>query len=317
MGASYKTKTRTHCILWVGFVLNLMRETERCWRSRPTLRQNESSDPSCWWRYRVIRKMAIPLSTYPSFSINVNIGKPPIISPSDPPHRYSVRSPTLAAILDSESSAMKTFQMHPRTVDHKLRLTYDPWIGLRTAGILGGCMILVIVYILYKWKCRRTAWTSTDQLFIEKYKNKLQDRCHRQQQPHLKGTNAVSRSTRQDGEKSSSLEGTTTREKDSGSFSAVKELVLKPEMKGAASRGQLATIAWVRNPSLSGDPESIINSSRNSNSSLVQLQGHDACAMAQRDIKCHGACAMTVLESPDSEIVITKLVSTATELGSL
>ena len=256
--------------------------------------------------------MAEPLPTYPSFSINVNIRKPLIISPSDPPQRYSVRSPTRAAILDSESSAMKTFQMHPRTVDHKLRLTYDPWIGLRTAGILGGCMILVIVYILYKWKCRRTAWTSTDQLFIEKYKNKLQDPCHRQQQPHLKGTNAVSRCTRQDGGTSSSLVGTTAREKDFGSFSAVKELVLKPEMKGAA-RGQRATIAWVRNPSQSGDAKSIINSRGNSSTSLVQLQGHDACVVAEQDVKCHGACAMAVLKSPDSEIVITKLVPSASE----
>jgi hypothetical protein len=56
---------------------------------------------------------------------------------------------------------------------------YDPWTGLRTAGVLGGCMLLVLAYILYKTRCGgragrpRRRWTSKDRLFVEKYKRKV------------------------------------------------------------------------------------------------------------------------------------------------
>jgi len=56
---------------------------------------------------------------------------------------------------------------------------YDPWTGLRTAAVLGSCMMLVLFYILYKTRCGgragrpRRRWTSKDRLFVEKYKRKV------------------------------------------------------------------------------------------------------------------------------------------------
>lgn len=60
---------------------------------------------------------------------------------------------------------------------------YDPMTGVRTAAVLGGCMILVLLYIAYKTRCGgrfgrgagRGRWTSKDRLFVEKYKRKVRD----------------------------------------------------------------------------------------------------------------------------------------------
>ena len=69
--------------------------------------------------------------------------------------------------------ANKIFYMGPKIEDGGLLLSYDPMIGIQTAAILGSFLLLVMAYIIYKGKCRRKQWTSTDRLFIENYKQNL------------------------------------------------------------------------------------------------------------------------------------------------
>ena len=75
------------------------------------------------------------------------------------------------------AASTKTFHMQPQSTDNKIQMKYDPETGLRTAAILASCLLVVLVYILYKTKCQRTDWTEHDRLFIERYKKKLQEQC--------------------------------------------------------------------------------------------------------------------------------------------
>ena len=67
---------------------------------------------------------------------------------------------------------------------------YDPLTGVRTAAVLGGLMLLVLLYILHKTRGAgraggtRRRWTSKDRLFIEKYKRKVCRRSFDQRQGH-------------------------------------------------------------------------------------------------------------------------------------
>jgi len=88
--------------------------------------------------------------------------------------------------LTDDDEGTKTFHMAPRQDemgwpdgyngrDHWP--VYDPFTGLRTAAVLGGLMLLMLVYILYKTRCGgrigRRRWTSKDRLFVERYKRKV------------------------------------------------------------------------------------------------------------------------------------------------
>ena len=88
--------------------------------------------------------------------------------------------------LTDDDEGTKTFHMAPRQDelgwpdgfsgrDHWP--IYDPFTGLRTAAVLGGLMLLMLVYILYKTRCGgrigRRRWTSKDRLFVERYKRKV------------------------------------------------------------------------------------------------------------------------------------------------
>ena len=88
---------------------------------------------------------------------------------------------------DDDGDGTKTFHMAPRrdemgwpdgANDHWP--VYDPFTGLRTAAVLGGLMLLMLVYILYKTRCGgrlgRRRWTSKDRLFVERYKRKVRAR---------------------------------------------------------------------------------------------------------------------------------------------
>jgi len=88
--------------------------------------------------------------------------------------------------LTDDDEGTKTFHMAPRQDelgwpdgfngrDHWP--VYDPFTGLRTAAVLGGLMLLMLVYLLYKTRCGgrvgRRRWTSKDRLFVERYKRKV------------------------------------------------------------------------------------------------------------------------------------------------
>ena len=99
--------------------------------------------------------------------------------------------------LTDDDEGTKTFHMAPREDelgwpdgyngrDHWP--VYDPFTGLRTAAVLGGLMLLMLVYILYKTRCGgrigRRRWTSKDRLFVERYKRKVNPRfCSAQGRP--------------------------------------------------------------------------------------------------------------------------------------
>jgi len=91
--------------------------------------------------------------------------------------------------LTDDDDGTKTFHMAPRQDelgwpdgyngrDHWP--IYDPFTGLRTAAVLGGLMLLMLFYILYKTRCGgrlgRRRWTSKDRLFVERYKRKVSPR---------------------------------------------------------------------------------------------------------------------------------------------
>jgi len=88
--------------------------------------------------------------------------------------------------LADDDKGTKTFHMAPR--QHEMGWpdgyggrdhwpVYDPFTGLRTAAVLGGLMLVMLVYILYKTRCGgrigRRRWTSKDRLFVERYKRKV------------------------------------------------------------------------------------------------------------------------------------------------
>jgi len=89
-------------------------------------------------------------------------------------------------LADDDDDGTKTFHMAPRQEDmgwpdgyngRDRWPVYDPFTGLRTAAVLGGLMLLMLVYILYKTRCGgrigRRRWTSKDRLFVERYKRKV------------------------------------------------------------------------------------------------------------------------------------------------
>jgi len=91
--------------------------------------------------------------------------------------------------LTDEDKGTKTFHMAPRQDDmgwpdgyagRDHWPIYDPFTGLRTAAVLSGLMLLMLVYILYKTRCGgrigRRRWTSKDRLFVERYKRKVRER---------------------------------------------------------------------------------------------------------------------------------------------
>ena len=65
---------------------------------------------------------------------------------------------------------------------------YDPMIGVRTAAMLGGFLFLMILYITYKSKCKRSGdddakkedkppnWTKDDQEWVDKFNEKIEER---------------------------------------------------------------------------------------------------------------------------------------------
>ncbi len=71
---------------------------------------------------------------------------------------------------------IKTVHMHHDLTDPSdLHVgQYDPMTGIRTAAILGSFLVVVMAYVIYKARFRRSRWTSSDRIFIEKYKEKLQ-----------------------------------------------------------------------------------------------------------------------------------------------
>lgn len=113
--------------------------------------------------------------------------------PSQPHHelQHSVpleRSRQLTAADDDDDEGTKTFHMAPPPRHGELGWSdgygerdhwpvYDPFTGLRTAAVLGGLMLLMLFYILYKTRCGgrlgRRRWTSKDRLFVERYKRKV------------------------------------------------------------------------------------------------------------------------------------------------
>jgi len=98
-------------------------------------------------------------------------------------------------LADDDDDGTKTFHMAPRQEDmgwpdgfngRDRWPVYDPFTGLRTAAVLGGLMLLMLVYILYKTRCGgrigRRRWTSKDRLFVERYKRKV-SACNFAQSP--------------------------------------------------------------------------------------------------------------------------------------
>ena len=54
---------------------------------------------------------------------------------------------------------------------------YDPWIGIRTAAILGGFLMLIVVYILYKARCRLGGSIEVNKVsYYQEYKDRCRER---------------------------------------------------------------------------------------------------------------------------------------------
>ena len=76
-----------------------------------------------------------------------------------------------------DAHKVKTFQMMVQLdADTPFYEPYDPVVGLRIAAVLAGFLAFIIVYALYKTKCRRERWTPDDKQFIEHYSRKLTDK---------------------------------------------------------------------------------------------------------------------------------------------
>ena len=79
-------------------------------------------------------------------------------------------------------STMKTSAMQPRSgykTDEgpKYFDEYDPWIGIRTAIILGGFLMLIVVYILYKARCRLGGSIEVNKVsYYQEYKERCRER---------------------------------------------------------------------------------------------------------------------------------------------
>ncbi|ELT93456.1 hypothetical protein CAPTEDRAFT_191415 [Capitella teleta] len=101
-------------------------------------------------------------------------------SPSSDHPSYS--DLTVAPFLGNQvKKGLKVYNVQPHLVDsgNRLYLSYEPMNGVQTASILGSCLFLVIIYICYKSKCRKSSWSSDDQLYLERYRRKIHDRCRK------------------------------------------------------------------------------------------------------------------------------------------
>ena len=68
----------------------------------------------------------------------------------------------------------QTYHLQYNLEDRGLYLSYDPIIGIQTGGILGTCLVLVMGYVIYKTWCSNKRWTSTDQLYVDQYKRRME-----------------------------------------------------------------------------------------------------------------------------------------------
>ena len=77
-----------------------------------------------------------------------------------------------------ETQALKTFKMAAKVDDDEGRFytSYDPVVGLRTAGVLGGFLTFIILYALYKSQRQRTRWSHEERQFIERYSRVLTEK---------------------------------------------------------------------------------------------------------------------------------------------
>ena len=77
-----------------------------------------------------------------------------------------------------EQLQLKTFKMGAKQDDEEgsFSTTYDPVVGLRTAGILGGFLTFIILYAVYKSRLQRSRWSAEDRQFIERYSRVLAEK---------------------------------------------------------------------------------------------------------------------------------------------
>ena len=80
------------------------------------------------------------------------------------------------------STTLRTSVMQPRSGyknddGSKYFEPYDPWIGIRTAAILGGFLMLIVVYILYKARCRLSGSIEVTKVsYYQEYKDRCRER---------------------------------------------------------------------------------------------------------------------------------------------
>ncbi len=74
-------------------------------------------------------------------------------------------------------SGLKSGYKNGQTSNIKYFDPYDPWIGIRTAIILGGFLLLLVVYILYKARCRLGgSIEETKTSYYQQYKDSQRER---------------------------------------------------------------------------------------------------------------------------------------------
>ena len=84
-------------------------------------------------------------------------------------------APPLGA--ESNQKMMKKFQSPPQLDSHTpFYEPYDPFVGVRIATILSGFLLSIILYAVYKTKCRRERWSQDDKQFIDRYSRVLADK---------------------------------------------------------------------------------------------------------------------------------------------
>ena len=87
------------------------------------------------------------------------------------------------AVVPSVSTTLKISAMQPRSAyksddsGPKYFDPYDPWIGIRTAAILGSFLMLIVVYILYKARCRLSGSIEVNKVsYYQEYKDRCRER---------------------------------------------------------------------------------------------------------------------------------------------
>ena len=77
----------------------------------------------------------------------------------------------------SRTSAMQPRSGYKANDGPKYFDPYDPWIGIRTAAILGGFLMLIVVYILYKARCRLSGSIEVTKVsYYQEYKDRCRER---------------------------------------------------------------------------------------------------------------------------------------------